>query len=500
MEKIKSFHLYILLASIILYTITAWYSLGYYYFDEHYQVLEFANLKLGLTTADHLPWEHKAQIRAVAQPFVYILFYRIVALFDINDPYSLTFLTRLLSMCFSLITIRLYVLTNIKTIIPRFRKYFISFSYLLWFIPFLSIRFASETWSGNLIILAIIMVIRASEKPQRNLIYCGIFMGLAFIFRFQSAFALLGLVSYTYFIGKYKIKHIAFMILASIAVLAGSTLLDSWFYNSFVFTPWNYFQANIINGVASSFGTSPWYYYFETMLTKSILPIGAAILFLVFIAIIENPRHIAVWVTTPFLLIHMIVPHKELRFLFPLINILPILLTLGLEGISARLLRIAKRSKWIITGFVICLALINIVALSVMAFRPMRNGEKVITSIIYHANPNRNASVIIEKGVNPFNPLGNVQESTYYQKGLVIIEQEEVIKGTRLPETSKPIFFICKKQSADFPDNEEIIRKYNLIFKAQSIPSWIESLSIYLPWTRHNDPLLLFSQIDKSNP
>ncbi len=117
--------------------------------------------------------------------------YRMMELCNIEDPYFITFVTRLLTMSFSLMTIRLFVLSNINAIIPQLRRYFILFSYLIWFIPFLSIRFASETWSGNFIILAIIMVMQAKESPQKKLFYSGIFMGLAFVFRFQSAFAIL---------------------------------------------------------------------------------------------------------------------------------------------------------------------------------------------------------------------------------------------------------------------------------------------------------------------
>lgn len=271
------------------------------------------------------------------------------------------------------------------------------------------------------------------------------------------------------------------MLLAFTIVLALSTLLDSWFYHALVFTPWNYFQVNILNGVASSFGTSPWYFYFKLILTETILPIGAAVLFLIVVAVIENPKHVVVWVAVPFLLIHMLVPHKELRFLFPLINLVPILLTLGISGISTSFLRVSSRRKMLLKAFVIGLGLINLIALTVMTFRPMRQGEKLITSIIYQEYSGQDVSVIIEKGINPFNPLGNVRENTYFQRNLNIIEQEEVIDNIRLPNTAKPIFFICRKDAYDLPYNEEIIKKYNLKLKAQSIPSWIEYILIHFP-------------------
>lgn len=337
----------------------------------------------------------------------------------------------------------------------------------------------------------------ASErKPAEKTVLQRNIYGISLCFQIPKCICYPGLLGYSYFVGKYKLKHICLMLLAFTIVLALSTLLDSWFYHALVFTPWNYFQVNILNGVASSFGTSPWYFYFKLILTETILPIGAAVLFLIVVAVIENPKHVVVWVAVPFLLIHMLVPHKELRFLFPLINLVPILLTLGISGISTSFLRVSSRRKMLLKAFVIGLGLINLIALTVMTFRPMRQGEKLITSIIYQEYSGQDVSVIIEKGINPFNPLGNVRENTYFQRNLNIIEQEEVIDNIRLPNTAKPIFFICRKDAYDLPYNEEIIKKYNLKLKAQSIPSWIEYILIHFPWTNQSEILLLFSQED----
>ena len=39
----------IYLAAALVFMLTAWFSTGYNHFDEHFQVIEFAGLKLGLT-------------------------------------------------------------------------------------------------------------------------------------------------------------------------------------------------------------------------------------------------------------------------------------------------------------------------------------------------------------------------------------------------------------------------------------------------------------------
>jgi len=51
----------LLLAAVTL--VTAWFSITFYFPDEHYQVLEFVSYKLGITRSSDLPWEFSARIR-----------------------------------------------------------------------------------------------------------------------------------------------------------------------------------------------------------------------------------------------------------------------------------------------------------------------------------------------------------------------------------------------------------------------------------------------------
>ena len=53
--------------------VTAWFSVTFYFPDEHYQVLEFVSYKLGVTRAGDLPWEYSARIRPWLQPLLYFL-------------------------------------------------------------------------------------------------------------------------------------------------------------------------------------------------------------------------------------------------------------------------------------------------------------------------------------------------------------------------------------------------------------------------------------------
>lgn len=62
--------------SAVVLFITALFSVGAYHADEHYQILEFAGLKLGLTSAENLPWEFHYQMRQTLQPFMVIALHK----------------------------------------------------------------------------------------------------------------------------------------------------------------------------------------------------------------------------------------------------------------------------------------------------------------------------------------------------------------------------------------------------------------------------------------
>ena len=88
--------------------ITACFSDLYYFPDEHYQVLEFMSLKLGITAPSDMPWEYFAHIRPWMQPFVYTLIARPLLLLGIRDLFFVTFLLRLATGLFSLAALALF--------------------------------------------------------------------------------------------------------------------------------------------------------------------------------------------------------------------------------------------------------------------------------------------------------------------------------------------------------------------------------------------------------
>ena len=64
-----------ILSAIALAT-AATFSTGYHQDDEHFQILEFAALKLNMTSANELSWEFHNKMRPAIQPTMVVLFFR----------------------------------------------------------------------------------------------------------------------------------------------------------------------------------------------------------------------------------------------------------------------------------------------------------------------------------------------------------------------------------------------------------------------------------------
>lgn len=57
---INKFHKIVFAIAFVIYSITAMNSSGYYHFDEHYQIIEFVDLKMDINTTEYLPWEYNS--------------------------------------------------------------------------------------------------------------------------------------------------------------------------------------------------------------------------------------------------------------------------------------------------------------------------------------------------------------------------------------------------------------------------------------------------------
>ena len=101
---------------------------------------------------------------------------------------------------------------------------------------------------------------------------------------------------------------------------------------------------------------------------------GGAILISVIILLIYDRNNILLWTTIPFVLFHSLVAHKEMRFLFPLVNFLPLMLMQAYQLMENKI-RMNESLRYVSRSLLIALLIINLGGLTMMLFKPAGNGS-----------------------------------------------------------------------------------------------------------------------------
>ncbi|MEM4326358.1 MAG: hypothetical protein QXU40_03585 [Candidatus Pacearchaeota archaeon] len=300
----------------------------------HFQLLEFAAYLSGLIEPETLPWEFHHQMRPSFQPIIaYIIHQFSLFINGSHNPVLWTFLLRLLSAIFSLSVTYFWVITFEKEFSEHLKKWFWIFSFFTWFTVYLHVRFSSEAWSENFWLLGILFLWNAKNQFSK-IFLAAIWLGLAFVCRYQLAFAILGVLLWVLVFDNHKWKTFSALTLGGGLVFIISTLLDIWFYGKFTIAPYNYFYQNLILKKVIGFGREPWYFFFTELFKSKTYLLNFVYLIAFFYFLIQNPKHLFVWTIIPFIAIHLIISHKEFRFIYPIFGFIPFMFIKTWENLT----------------------------------------------------------------------------------------------------------------------------------------------------------------------
>ncbi|HTB31808.1 MAG TPA: hypothetical protein VK808_07265 [Bacteroidia bacterium] len=323
-------------ASLALTVICAWFSIGFHQADEHFQVLEFCNYKLGHLSFADSPWELQQKVRSTLLPDIAFLLVKGMDVIGLFNPFIVAFILRFIAGILSwFIVCKLCVLLAPQFKTRQGEKLFILMSLFLWFVPYLSVRFTAENVSGVVFLYGVYAILRHNEKAS-SCILAGLLFGISFFIRFQFAFAIIGLVAWLFFIKKTKVKFIFIMALSAMVAIGFNVLLDYWFYGQWVFTPFNYFYINIVQHKAAYFGVMPWWFYIPEFLMEAVPPISVFLAIAFIYGIAKNIKNPFVWIIIPFIASHFFIGHKEMRFLFPIVFIFIYCCAIGIDSFLAK--------------------------------------------------------------------------------------------------------------------------------------------------------------------
>lgn len=391
----------ILVAGLVVHVASAWFNGGYLHPDEHFQILEFAWYKLGHTPASALAWEFPARIRPGLQPFIAAGVIEGLQSLGLFTPFVAAFVLRLLSAILGLV-VSIALLARFVPSLEHRESRLVAFyaTLFFWIAPCLHARFSSENWGGLLLFAGLCLALDAIERPARvptppegaragsasPLVLAagaGLAWSAAFFCRFQIAFALLGAFLWLVFVGKARRSVILALVVAALVGCAANVLIDRWLYDAWVLTPLNYFDENILHDRAATFGTSPWWTIALPFLVVVIPPFSVPVLALLVAACWWCRRHVLVWTMAPFVAAHMLVAHKEARFMIPVVYAGALVVAFALDALPGRYGSWAR--AWLNSSVgkvsVAAYAVINAVALVALTLVPMNGRDTVFRSL-----------------------------------------------------------------------------------------------------------------------
>ncbi|WP_404368770.1 hypothetical protein ACIHQR_04990 [Corallococcus coralloides] len=196
--------------------------------------------------------------------------------------------------------------------------------------------FAPRAMSENASVLPVALGLALAlprAASRRALVTGASLLGLAVLLRLQNGVFCAGLVAVLLCRRQWRQAGVALAVLSGWALAFG--LLDRltwgrWFHSAIV-----YLDFNVVQGKAAQWGTEPFEYYPRVL--RTAMPVLTV--FTAALAVLAVPR---AWglslLAAAFFLLHANQPHKELRFLVPVLPLFAALAGVGLDS-ALRLLR-----------------------------------------------------------------------------------------------------------------------------------------------------------------
>jgi phosphatidylinositol glycan class B len=367
---------------------------------------------------------------------------------EINPFYLATFL-RILTSFLSLVSLLFLTRTVFSFLKGDIKKnYWLIFVNLIWFVPFINARTSSENFSMIFFFIGLDFFLREDKK-----FLSGVLLGLSFISRFQMGLFILPLFLHRLVFKKRWEGLAALGVLVSIGL---GVLVDFWGYGEWVFTPWKYFWVNLVEGKAADFGVSPWWFYFQVFFLKREGVVAIILFFATVRGWIKDYKNPLSLMGVFYFGIHIMLSHKEPRFLIPLFF-------LSIYHLADMVPEIAPM-EFFKRKFPALVTLVNLVCLTYIIFLPLRE-EDYFKKYLFN-NENK-MDFLLTGPRSPYHLF--LREDFYKPFGLLTVNFPNHI------QLGFPHFFATddsillrklgrdKNCEARYPENKSLLR--SLIFK-----------------------------------
>ncbi len=395
-----------LFSGLLFHILAAIFSVGHHQCDELFQVYEFAGYKLGINKAADLPWEFSEQMRSGIEPYLIYITTKTFHLLGIANPFHISMFLRLFMSLLAFGALWGLIRQIEKQLESEKAKLWLwAGSFLFWCIPYFHARLSSENVSATVFIFGLNQSLTFVNHPHKriHLFVAGILFALAFVCRFQTGFMVAGTIAWLFFIYKVQLKSLTVLLPGVLLGLGLGLLADKWMYGGWVLSWWNYLDQNIFQSRASAFGVMPFYYFITEGFLQMIPPFSLLVMICMVGFWARFRSHVITWITFPFVALHFFVGHKELRFLFPVLNFIPAMMVFFIYSFSEeQTWRRFLKNPGVLTTSVV----INSLLLLFMSIKPADEGIE-LRRRIYH-NIAGNSPLLIYLENDPYNPLSGL--------------------------------------------------------------------------------------------
>ena len=342
------------LTSLVAHIFVATVNGGPIHPDEFFQTFQFAFHRLGIGGPASIPWEFTAGARSWLLPGIIALIAKLIGSNDRGSLFLIVDTTRYLLAVLGWGALVSFAATFRHLFLTRWLR--IGFDWAILLFP-LSLhahaRTSGENLSGSCLLVGLTLLeqLRKSHEDLSidprgvwtHFFFVGLVSGLMFSFRYQTIVVLPIILTYPLWWAWRARNPLGISaLLAGFALsIASEMMLNEWGYRKWSFPPWTYFHENVLLGKAATFGISPWYTYATDFLSLDNFYAMSLILALAGIGAAFSWQLAPAQTFAAFVFMHCLIGHKELRFMFPVIPLIPLLGCLSVQKLARYCLRIA---------------------------------------------------------------------------------------------------------------------------------------------------------------
>jgi phosphatidylinositol glycan class B len=294
-----------------------------YWPDEIYQSLEQAH-RVAFGNGI-VPWEFRDGARSWILPGTIAGLWKLASALGVSSSLALVGLARMLMVLASATS--MWLSARVAERLSGVRAGIVA-AVLLAVLPasvVFGYRTLSETVSAPLVVLGLYFLL---ERTPRAASLSGFCITLATLVRFQNGLFALGFV--LWLLLEQRRKDAYSFVRAALGCAIAGGILDwvTWGrpFNSVL----AYMEFNLLDGGASIFGVEPFWYYIESLWGST----GPSLIAFAAVGLLGATRQpVLGTIAFAYLLVHSLIPHKELRFIVPLFPLCAVLIGLGADRV-----------------------------------------------------------------------------------------------------------------------------------------------------------------------